>query len=49
MVHEDAVTNTWMGFHIDKVFGYPELVRFSWQTTTRLLEEHAAPVTWYAC
>lgn len=38
-----------MGFYIDKVFGYPELVRFSWQTTTRMLEENAAPVTWYVC
>lgn len=48
MVCADPVTAAWMGSHIDKVFGYPELVRFSWQTTTRLLEEHAAPVRWYA-
>ena len=37
----------WLEAHLDPVFGLPSLVRFSWSTAARLLEERAAPVRWY--
>lgn len=42
----DPVTTTWLKANLDKVFGYPDLVRFSWQTTSRLLHESACAVHW---
>ena len=42
----DHVTTTWLKANLDKVFGYPDLVRFSWQTTSRLLHESACAVHW---
>ena len=33
--------------HIDKVFGFPTLVRFSWNTTDKLMEKHCADVNFY--
>lgn len=42
----DAVTKQWLEGHIDKVFGFPSLVRFSWSTCDPLLEKHAVPVKW---
>jgi ribonuclease H2 subunit A len=32
--------------NIDPVFGYPQLVRFSWSTAVKILQEHAARVEW---
>lgn len=46
-MYVDPVTTTWLKSSVDSVFGYPALVRFSWQTTTRLLEDMAFPVHWY--
>ena len=40
------MTVAWLQANVDKVFGYPQIVRFSWQTTTRLLEESACGVQW---
>ena len=34
----DEKTKKWLVDHMDKVFGFPEFVRFSWQTTKNLLE-----------
>lgn len=42
----DPVTTTWLRSSVDGMFGYPALVRFSWQTTTRLLEDTACAVHW---
>jgi hypothetical protein len=44
----DAVTKEWLKKASDPVFGFPSLVRFSWQTTDTLLESCAVPVTWEA-
>ena len=40
----DAVTQAWLLAHKEPVFGFPSLVRFSWQSTTRLLDEHCCKV-----
>ena len=32
---------------MDKVFGFPSLVRFSWETTAKLLEKHCVDVNFY--
>lgn len=37
----------WLKENIDPVFGYPNFVRFSWQTTIKLLQEKAIQVKWY--
>lgn len=44
----DSITQAWLENHLNPVFGFPPLVRFSWQTASRLLEEHAVNVKWYA-
>ena len=31
---------------MDKVFGFPEIVRFSWSSCSRILDESAVPVNW---
>lgn len=31
---------------MNKVFGFPEIVRFSWSSCSRILEESALPVNW---
>lgn len=43
----DPVTTAWLKSSVDGVFGYPALVRFSWQTTTRMLEDTSCAVHWY--
>ena len=47
MLTADPVTTAWLKASVDVVFGYPALVRFSWQTTTRMLEDTACAVHWY--
>eukprot|EP00891_Asterochloris_glomerata_P008869 jgi/Astpho2/8869/fgenesh1_pm.00129_%23_13_t len=42
----DPVTKQWLDSHMDPVFGFPSLVRFSWQTADRMLEDRAASVKW---
>lgn len=42
----DALTKTWLQRNMDPVFGYPDIVRFSWQTTATILEKTAVSVTW---
>merc|ERR1712154_731817 len=40
-----AKTIEFMQSHVDKVFGYPNIVRFSWQTTKTILQERCAKVS----
>lgn len=47
MLVVDPLTTAWLKSSVDGVFGYPALVRFSWQTTTRMLEDTACAVHWY--
>mmetsp|Transcript_5953 Transcript_5953/g.10571 ORF Transcript_5953/g.10571 Transcript_5953/m.10571 type:complete len:322 (-) Transcript_5953:87-1052(-) len=42
----DPVSQEWMKSSIDNVFGYPNLVRFSWGTTKILMEKHCVRVDW---
>ncbi|KAF6254035.1 ribonuclease HII [Scenedesmus sp. NREL 46B-D3] len=42
----DPVTQAWLAEHCDAVFGFPPLVRFSWETCSRILEERCVKVTW---
>ena len=34
----DEKTKAWLAENVDPVFGYPSIVRFSWQTTKTILE-----------
>jgi len=43
----DPLTIAWLGQNIDKVFGFPGVVRFSWSTVTLLLKDKAIDVNWY--
>ncbi|XP_063242458.1 ribonuclease H2 subunit A [Bacillus rossius redtenbacheri] len=42
----DPVTKAFLVQNVDRVFGFPQLVRFSWSTAGRVLEERAARVQW---
>ena len=44
----DPFTKQWLEGSLDKLFGYPTLIRFSWATTDNMLEDHDAhAVAWY--
>lgn len=40
----DARTRTWMKKNIDKVFGFPDVMRFSWKPCAQILGSAAVPV-----
>ncbi|KAJ2356114.1 hypothetical protein IWW50_002922 [Coemansia erecta] len=42
----DPKTIKWLRDSIDKVFGYPGIIRFSWSTCVKLLDERAVKVVW---
>ncbi|XP_012252111.2 ribonuclease H2 subunit A [Athalia rosae] len=42
----DPVTKTWLASNIDQIFGFPQIVRFSWSTAEKILETNAIPVEW---
>ena len=42
----DPATKRWLLRHVDPVFGFPSIVRFSWATTRKLLHEKAYAVKW---
>ncbi|CDJ64668.1 ribonuclease hi large subunit, putative [Eimeria necatrix] len=43
----DRVTITFLKEYMDPVFGFPELVRWSWQTAKELFEKEGMPTVWY--
>ena len=47
-IFADPETKAWLQKHVDPVFGFPNLVRFSWSTCVRILETSAVPVQWCA-
>lgn len=42
----DPVTKKFLAENIDPVFGFPQLVRFSWATASKILDEKSIDVTW---
>lgn len=44
---KDPATVSWLEKNCDPIFGYPSLVRFSWATTTKHLEQRAVKVSWF--
>ncbi|XP_044739109.1 ribonuclease H2 subunit A [Chrysoperla carnea] len=42
----DPLTKKFLVKHMDPVFGYPQLVRFSWSTAEKILHNSAVKVTW---
>ena len=42
----DPNTVHWLKRNLDKVFGFPEIVRFSWSSCARMLDEEAVSVDW---
>lgn len=42
----DPATKKWLRGCVDKVWGFPSLVRFSWGTARTMLESHGALVDW---
>eukprot|EP00043_Microstomoeca_roanoka_P015247 m.152525 g.152525 ORF g.152525 m.152525 type:complete len:416 (-) comp16214_c0_seq1:189-1436(-) len=42
----DPKTKAWLRANMDNVFGFPSVVRFSWQTAQSLLDQTAVAVTW---
>lgn len=44
----DGVTKTWLASNIDPVFGFSSLVRFSWSTATKILDEKTRGCKWCA-
>lgn len=43
----DPKTKAWLRRHVEPVFGFPQLVRFSWRTAQAILETEAENVTWW--
>jgi len=42
----DPITKKWLATNVDQVFGFPQLVRFSWSTAKQMLESKALTVEW---
>lgn len=42
----DETTKAWLRSNLDPVFGFSDMVRFSWSTSKRLLEDCAVSVDW---
>nr|XP_033327367.1 ribonuclease H2 subunit A [Megalopta genalis] len=42
----DPETKKWLSQHVDPVFGFPRIVRFSWSTAEKILESQALSVEW---
>lgn len=42
----DPTTKHWLKISLDPVFGFPSVVRFSWQTSKVILEKEAIKVAW---
>ncbi|RXG52824.1 Ribonuclease H2 subunit A [Armadillidium vulgare] len=42
----DSVTKNFLNSSLDRIFGFPALVRFSWSTAEKILEEKGVSVKW---
>jgi ribonuclease H2 subunit A len=43
----DPKTKQWIRKALDKVFGFPTLVRYSWKTATKLLKDYFYKAKWF--
>jgi ribonuclease H2 subunit A len=43
----DPKTKQWLRDNLDPVFGFPSLVRFSWKTSSKILEDEKMNVEWF--
>lgn len=43
----DPVTKKFLAGNIDPVFGFPQIVRFSWSTAEKILTDNGAEVEWF--
>lgn len=48
LVRVDPKTKAWLENNVEPVFGYPNLVRFSWQTVKTILAKRGVDVKWCA-
>ncbi|XP_064599605.1 ribonuclease H2 subunit A-like [Liolophura sinensis] len=42
----DPATKKFMSINLDRVFGFPQFVRFSWSTASQIMEDKGVPVLW---
>ncbi|KAJ2898846.1 hypothetical protein GGI21_004841, partial [Coemansia aciculifera] len=42
----DPNTVRWLKQSVDHVFGFPGIIRFSWSTCVKLLDDSAAKIVW---
>ncbi|KAK4321010.1 hypothetical protein Pmani_008175 [Petrolisthes manimaculis] len=42
----DAITKNFLNNSLDPVFGFPGIVRFSWSTAEKIMDEKCVPVAW---
>ena len=42
----DPKTTTWLSENLDPLFGFPDIIRFSWSTCDKLIESKGTSVTW---
>ncbi|XP_028413166.1 ribonuclease H2 subunit A-like [Dendronephthya gigantea] len=42
----DPATKKWLATIVDRIFGFPQFVRFSWSTCKEILDKQCAPVEW---
>lgn len=42
----DPTTKRWLDSHLDPIFGFEDVVRFSWKTVDEVLEGRGAEVAW---
>ncbi|KAJ1974088.1 hypothetical protein H4R35_003782 [Dimargaris xerosporica] len=42
----DPSTVKWLKSHMDKVFGFPGVIRFGWSTCSKMLDDQGAAVHW---
>lgn len=43
----DKITINWLKDHLDPVFGFPTVVRFSWKTASKILEDKGIKIEWH--
>jgi len=45
--NSDPVTKKFMASSCDRVFGFPQFVRFSWSTATKVMDKNGVAFKWW--